>query len=52
MINGYALSPPLSFMAAVPVGPEPRSIMAAAWSCWRRRPRSRNVTGCGATAAP
>ncbi len=26
MINGHALSPPLSFMAAVPVGPEPRSI--------------------------
>ena len=22
MINGHALSPPLSFMAAVPVGPE------------------------------
>jgi hypothetical protein len=40
------------YMAVVPVGPEPRSIAAAAWSCWRRRPRSRNVTGCGATAAP
>ena len=52
MINGHALSPPLSFMAAVPVGPEPRSIAAAVWSCWRRRPRSRNVTGRGATAAP
>jgi hypothetical protein len=26
MINGHALSPPLSFMVAVPVGPEPRSI--------------------------
>jgi len=26
MINGHAISPPLSFMAAVPVGPEPRSI--------------------------
>jgi hypothetical protein len=26
MINGHALSPPLSFMAAVPVGPEPRSL--------------------------
>ena len=26
MINGHALSPPLSFMAAVPVGPEPRCI--------------------------
>jgi hypothetical protein len=26
MINGHALSPPLSFMAAVTVGPEPRSI--------------------------
>jgi hypothetical protein len=26
MMNGHALSPPLSFMAAVPVGPEPRSI--------------------------
>jgi hypothetical protein len=52
MINGHALSPPLSFMAAVPVGPEPQSIAAAVWSCWRRRPRSRNVTGRGATAAP
>jgi hypothetical protein len=40
------------YKAVVPVGPEPRSIAAAAWSCWRRRPRSRNVTGCGATAAP
>ena len=26
MINGHALPPPLSFMAAVPVGPEPRSL--------------------------
>jgi hypothetical protein len=26
MINGRALSSPLSFMAAVPAGPEPRSI--------------------------
>ena len=26
MINGHALSPPLSFMDAVPVGPQPRSI--------------------------
>jgi hypothetical protein len=26
MINGHALSPPVSFMAAVPVGLEPRSI--------------------------
>ena len=26
MINGHALSPPLSLTAAVPVGPEPRSI--------------------------
>jgi hypothetical protein len=51
MINGHALSPPLSFMAAVPVGPEPRSIAGGRLegSCWRRRPRSRNVTGCGVT---
>ena len=26
MMNGHALSPPLSFMAAVPAGPERRSI--------------------------
>lgn len=26
MINGHALSPPLSFIAAVLVGPEPRSL--------------------------
>jgi hypothetical protein len=28
MINGHALSPPLSFTAAVPAGPEPLSIAA------------------------
>ena len=41
MINGHALSPPLSFMAAVPVGLEPRS----RWSASQRSKDVNNLDG-------
>ena len=61
MINGHTLSPPLSFVAAIPVGPEPRSrwstrseARTADWTVGgrlTRPPRSRNVADRRATAA-
>ena len=61
MINGHALSPPLSFVAAIPVGPEPRSRWSARsearttdWTVGgrlTRPPRSRNVADRRAPAA-
>jgi hypothetical protein len=61
MINGHALSPPLSFVAAIPVGPEPRSRWSTRsearttdWTVggrWTRPPRSRNVADRRATAS-
>ncbi len=62
MINGHALSPPLSFVAAIPVGPSrgPGGAPAAkrgrtTWTVGghlMRPPRSRNVAERRATAAP
>ena len=61
MINGHTLSPPLSFVAAIPVGPEPRSrwstrseVRTTDWTVGgrlTRPPRSRNVADRRATAA-
>ncbi len=52
MMNGHALSPPLSFMAAVPVGPEPRSLAGGRLELLETATTVTEVTGCRATAAP
>ena len=54
MINGHALSPPLSFVAAIPAGPEPRSRWSACSEARTNNPDGRRsfdeattVTECG-----